>query len=84
MKFILFVLWTVAFFKVEGQSRPRSRDEMSIMEIVNATAQLSEVRTKIYVSLHFSKMQWKQIGHFESNSNKIGDSFFCVLIYCLQ
>ena len=48
MKFILFVLWTVAFFKVEGQSRPRSRDEMSIMEIVNATAQLSEVRIEIY------------------------------------
>ena len=83
MKFILFVLWTVAFFKVEGQSRPRSRDEMSIMEIVNATAQLSEVRTKIYHYV-FQKCSGSKSVILSQIQTKLEIVFFCVLIYCLQ
>ena len=46
MNLIVLIL-ILALSRVEGQSRPRSRDEMSIMEIINATQQLSEVSKKI-------------------------------------
>ena len=45
MNLIVLIL-ILALSRVEGQSRPRSRDEMSIMEIINATQQLSEVSSK--------------------------------------